>query len=82
MRRAIVVMASAQHQPVPLIARLMQVSEGYVRRVIHDFNAHGFGALDPKWSGGRPRKTDPATRERIGRIARCCPLDLGWPFSV
>lgn len=22
------------------------------------------------------------TRERIGQIARCCPRDLGWPFST
>ncbi|WP_431964952.1 helix-turn-helix domain-containing protein [Nocardia sp. bgisy134] len=57
MRRAVVVMASAQHQPVGAIAKLMQVSEAYVRQVIHDFNAHGFEALDPKWSGGRPAKT-------------------------
>ncbi|WP_240505254.1 IS630 family transposase [Nocardia mangyaensis] len=81
-RRAIVVMASAQRQPVGLIAKLMQVSEPYVRQVIHDFNEHGFGALDPKWSGGRPSKTDPKMRERICQIARCCPLSLGWPFST
>ncbi|WP_342801260.1 helix-turn-helix domain-containing protein [Nocardia sp. No.11] len=74
MRRAVVVMASAQHQPVGLIAKLMQVSESYVRQVIHDFNAHGFEALDPKWSGGRPAKTDRATRDRITQIARCCPV--------
>ncbi len=49
-RRAIVVMASAQQQPVPAIARLMQVSEAYVRQVIHDFNERGFEALDPKWT--------------------------------
>ncbi|MCC3317865.1 MULTISPECIES: IS630 family transposase [Nocardia] len=81
-RRAIVVMASAQHQSVPLIAKLMQVSESYVRQVIHDFNEKGFDALDPKWSGGRPAKTDQVTRDRICQIARCCPRDLGWPFSV
>lgn len=81
-RRAIVVLASAQGQPVPLICRLTQVSENYVRQVIRDFNDEGFAALDPKWSGGRPSKTDPATRERIGQIARCCPRDLGWPFST
>ncbi|NQE72422.1 helix-turn-helix domain-containing protein [Nocardia gamkensis] len=63
MRRAVVVMASAQHQPVGLIAKLMQVSESYVRQVIHDFNAHGFEALDPKWQGGRPAKTDQTMRE-------------------
>ncbi|MFI2279615.1 IS630 family transposase [Nocardia beijingensis] len=82
MRRAIVVMASAQRQPVPAIARLMQVSEAYVRQVIHEFNERGFDALDPKWSAGRPKKVDRATRERIACIARCCPRDLGWPFST
>ncbi|MFF0493939.1 IS630 family transposase [Nocardia sp. NPDC004068] len=82
MRRAIVVMASAQRQPVPMIARLMQVSESYVRQVIHDFNEKGMDALDPKWSAGRPAKTDQVTRDRICSIARCCPRDLGWPFSV
>jgi hypothetical protein len=59
MRRAIVVMASAQRQPVSLISRLMQVSEGYVRQVIHDFNEMGFSALDPNGAGagrGRPTK--------------------------
>lgn len=49
MRRAVVV-ASAQHKPVGLIAKLMEVSKSYVRQVIHDFNAHGFEALDPKWT--------------------------------
>lgn len=82
MRRAVVVMASAQRQPVGLIAKLMQVSESYVRQVIHDFNEKGFEALDPKWSGGRPAKTDRATRDRICQIARCCPRDLGWPFAT
>lgn len=82
MRRAIVVMASGQHQPVSLIAKLMQVSESYVRQVIHDFNEKGMDALDPKWNGGRPAKTSPATRDRICQIARCCPRDLGWPYST
>jgi len=50
MRRAIVVMASAQGQPVPLICRLMQTFEGYVRQVIHDFNEKGFAAVAPKWT--------------------------------
>ena len=82
LRRAIVVLASAQGQPVPAIAALMQVSQRYVREVIGAFNERGFDALDPKWSGGRPAKTDPTTRERICQIARCCPRDLGLPFSV
>ncbi|MFQ6225781.1 helix-turn-helix domain-containing protein [Nocardia sp. NPDC002869] len=52
-RRAIVVMASAQHQPVPAIARLMQVSEGYVRHVIHDFNERGVRGIGPKMERGQ-----------------------------
>lgn len=60
----------------------MQVSESYVRQVTHDFNEKGFDALDPKWNGGRPAKTDQAMRDRICQIARCCPRNLGWPFSV
>ncbi|MFE3002689.1 hypothetical protein ACFXG4_47975 [Nocardia sp. NPDC059246] len=38
MRQVVVVMASAQDQPVGFIAKLMQVSESYVRQAIHDFN--------------------------------------------
>ncbi|MFE3254312.1 transposase [Nocardia sp. NPDC059091] len=71
-RRAM--LASAQGQPVALICRLLRVPESYVRQVIHDFNEKGFAALDPKWNGGRPAKIDHATRERIGQIARCCPV--------
>ncbi|WP_435593829.1 helix-turn-helix domain-containing protein [Nocardia sp. bgisy118] len=50
MRRAVVVMASARHQPVGFLAKLMGVSESYVRQVIHDFNEKGFDALDTKWT--------------------------------
>lgn len=60
----------------------MQVSEAYVRQVIHDFNERGLDALDPKWSGGRPAKVDRATRERIACIAWCCPRKFGRPFST
>ncbi|MEV5840327.1 helix-turn-helix domain-containing protein [Nocardia sp. NPDC052112] len=48
MRRAIVVMASAQRQPVPAIARLMQVSDAYGRQVIHEFNEPGVRGTGPK----------------------------------
>ncbi|MGY2092823.1 IS630 family transposase [Nocardia gipuzkoensis] len=81
-RRAIVVMASAQHQPVPLIAQLMQVSEAYVRQVIHDFNDKGMDALDPNGAGAGRRRPIRRCGKRICQIARCCPRDLGWPFST
>ncbi len=50
LRRAIVVLMSAQGQAVPDITSLMQVSADYVRDVIHAFNERGFAALDPKWT--------------------------------
>lgn len=75
-------MASAQGQSVPDIAHMFATTEGYVRRVVHDFNEQGFAALDPKWSSGRPRRIDAVTREEICRIARCQPCDLGLSFTV
>ncbi|MFB7307683.1 transposase [Streptomyces sp. NPDC056192] len=75
LRRAIVVKMSAQGQPVPDITSLLQVSGDYVRDVIHAFNERGFEALDPKWSGGRPRMISSKVREHICLIARTSPAE-------
>jgi len=77
MRRAIVVMMSGQGQTVGDITSLLQVSADYVRDVIHAFNERGFDALDPKWSGGRPRKIGDQVREWICLIARTSPAQCG-----
>jgi transposase len=82
LRRAVVVLMSAQGQPVPDIAHLMQVGEDYVRDVIHAFNERGFDALDPKWSGGRPRLIDPQTAQRICAIAKADPRIFDLPFAT
>jgi transposase len=50
--------------------------------VIHSFNASGFAALDPKWSGGRPRTISEQARREVCLLARCCPRDLGLAFST
>ncbi|WP_225854879.1 IS630 family transposase [Micromonospora sp. ALFpr18c] len=81
LRRAIVVLMSAQGQPAPDIAYLLKVTEDDVRDVIHAFNERGFDALHPKWSGGAPRRIDEQTRDWICVIARCDPRFLGRPFS-
>ncbi|MGH2760162.1 MAG: IS630 family transposase [Actinomycetota bacterium] len=81
LRRAIVVLSSAQGRSVADIASLLEVSQNYVRGVIHDFNDTGFEALDPKWNGGRPRVFDDTVRKRIARIALARPRDLGEPFT-
>jgi transposase len=82
LRRAMVVLASAQGQSVPVIAGLTQTSQKYVREVIAAFNSEGFAALDPKWSGGRTATHDRAVRRRIVAVALSRPTDLGQPFSV
>jgi transposase len=82
LRRAIVVLMSAQGQSAPDIAHLLDCSPEYVRGVIHAFNESGFAALDPKWSGGRPTTIGEQARRQICLIARCCPRDLGLAFST
>ena len=77
LQRAIVVLMSGQGQTVRDISSLMQVSDDYVRDVIHAFNERGFTALDPKWSGGRPPTLGKQIRERICLIARTSPADWG-----
>ena len=80
LRRAIVVLMSAQGQTVKDITALMQVSDDYVRDVIHAFNEQGFEALHPKWKGGRPKTIDEQTREKICLIARTSPSD--WKITA
>jgi transposase len=72
-----VVMMSGQGQTVRDITSLLQVSEDYVRDVIHAFNERGFDALDPKWSGGPRRKIGDRIREWICLIARTSPAECG-----
>ena len=83
LRRAIVVLMSAQGQSVPDIAHLLDCSPEYVRGVIHAFNESGFAVLDPKWSGGRPKTISEPVRRQICRIARCCPRGQSpQPYQV
>ena len=70
LRRAIVVLMSAQGQSAPDIAHLLDCSPEYVRGVIHAFNESGFAALDPKWSGGRPKTISEPVRRQVCLIAR------------
>jgi transposase len=77
LRRAIVVLMSAQGQATRNITQLMKVGDDYVRDVIHAFNERGFDALDPKWNGGRPPAIDQTTREHVRLIARTSPAEWG-----
>jgi transposase len=80
-RRALVVLASAGGNTVPVIARLVQTSEDRVREVIHNFNRMGVGCLDPRWAGGRPRRITTDDEVFIVATAKCRPEKLGRPFT-
>ena len=82
LRRAGIVLASVQGRSAAQIAVMFAATEGSVREVIHAFDETGFAALDPKWSGGRPRKFGPAVRELICQTARSSPSALGLPFTT
>src|SRR6185295_12748868 len=82
LRRAGIVLASAQGRSAAEAAGMFAMKPQYAREVIHAFNESGFAALDPKWSGGRPAKFGPAARDQISRIAACKPAELGLPFTT
>lgn len=80
MRRAQVILASAQGSKVPAIAQRLYFSPQHIRTIIKDFNATGFDALAPKYSGGRPPKFSAEQHSLIVATALCPPDLLGQPF--
>jgi transposase len=79
-RRAQVVLASAQGSKVPDIARKLYFCDGHVRTIIKEFNARGLDSLVPKYSGGRPPKFSEEQVSLMVEAAPCPPDLLGWPF--
>ena len=80
-RRAMVVVASAGGNSVPVIADLVQTSEDRVRGMIHRFNELGMVSLDAQWAGVRPRLITTTNRELIVKTATKRPRSLGRPFT-
>ncbi len=76
-QRAAILLASASEMSPAQIARALGTEENQVRRVIHEFNERGFDSLRPRVGGGRPRRVDQATRDRIVAIALARPRDAG-----
>jgi transposase len=72
-----ILLASWTGMSAPQIAAMAGIDESHVRKVIHAFNAQGFGSLDPDYRGGRPRKTTPEQRDRIVAVARARPDTQG-----
>lgn len=80
-RRAMMLLASAGGNRVPVIAQLVQADDGTVRDVIHRFNEIGLACLDPKWAGGRPRRLSPDDENFVIATATTRPTKLGQPFT-
>ena len=78
-QRAQMVLASDARSSAAEIARVLQSDENQVRRVIREFNEHAMDSLRPPSGGGRPRRIDGMTRERIRAVALARPSDLGEP---
>ncbi len=80
-RRAMLLLASAGGNRVPVIPQLVQADEDTVREVIHRFNEIGLACLDPRWAGGRPRLLSPDDEDFVIKTATTRPTKLGQPFT-
>jgi transposase len=80
-RRAMMLLASAGGNRVPVIAKLVQADEDTVRDVVHRFNEIGLACLDPRWAGGRPRLLSPDDEDLVVATAATRPAKLGQPFT-
>jgi hypothetical protein len=76
LRRAIMVLMTAQGRTVRGITSLLQVTDDYVRDVIHSFNERGFDALDPKPSGDARRRSESSSAPGSAR-SPAPPADRG-----
>lgn len=80
-QRALILLASNTLMSAPEIARMLLTDESQVRKVIHDFNLHGWDSLRPRFRGGRPRRILTDDEARIVAVAGARPDTLGVPFT-
>ena len=80
-QRALILLASNTLMSAPEIARMLLTDESHVRKVIHDFNRHGFESLRPRFRGGRPRRISSDDEARIVALAGARPSTLGVPYT-
>lgn len=81
MRRAQVILASAQGFTAPKIGVIVGMTEDYIRTLIHEFNQSGLGMLKPRWKPNDKKKFSDSQRESLVALATSRPPDLGLPFQ-
>ncbi|MGH9541362.1 MAG: IS630 family transposase [Terriglobales bacterium] len=80
MKRAQVVLSSAQGFDPSRIADIVIMSPDYVRDLIHLFNEEGFEMLKPHWKPGGNWKFTQEQKQKLISLATSRPDDLGLPF--
>jgi transposase len=80
-RRAQVILASAQGFTAPSISDIVGMSEDYIREIIHRFNDEGFNMLKPSWKPGGNWKFTTKQKEDLVNLATSRPKDFGLPFT-
>ena len=80
-QRAAILLASATMMSAPEIAEMWMTDESHVRKLIHEFNQHGFASLRPRFGGGRPRRISTDEEARIVAVAGARPDTLGVPLT-
>lgn len=78
---AMMLLASAGGNRVPVIAQLVQADEDAVRDVIHRFNEIGLACLDPRWAGNCPRLLSADDGDFVVATGTTRPTKLGQPFT-
>ena len=84
LRRCQMLLANADGQSTPTIARALRCNDQTVRNAIHDWNERGFDALQPRSS--RPHTThalfDSQSLERLRALLHQSPRSFGKETSV
>lgn len=80
-RRALVILASAQKMRVPEIPGLYPLSKERVRHIIRTSNEDAVPSLKPRYGGGRPRTFTQEQRADMVELAQIPPKTLGLPLA-
>lgn len=80
LKRAQVILSSAQGFTPPRISDIVLMTPAYVRELINRFNEEGFEMLKPQWKPGGNKRFTPEQKEKLVSLATSKPKNLGLPF--
>lgn len=80
-RARVIWLSATKHLKVPEIAKIVDLHFINVRIWIRRFNKDGLNSLKPRFSPGRPREIKQRQREKIVRLLKTKPRELGLAWS-